>query len=154
MKSFCMDLSVVFPEVSGGSRSGILADLRGMSKCSDKNAETPHPVPLVDPLTRSGADDSRTPPTPRASDDKRGTDPLAGKSDAIRPPLAPDEAPQTGPLAGKSHAFWPPPEKAGRLAAESAEGAFQPIIKEIGGQPGPEPTRYGDWERKGRCIDF
>jgi hypothetical protein len=25
---------------------------------------------------------------------------------------------------------------------------------EIGGPPGPEPTRYGDWERKGRCIDF
>ena len=26
--------------------------------------------------------------------------------------------------------------------------------KETGGPPGPEPTRYGDWERKGRCIDF
>ena len=26
--------------------------------------------------------------------------------------------------------------------------------KEIGGPQGPEPTRYGDWERKGRCIDF
>ncbi len=25
---------------------------------------------------------------------------------------------------------------------------------EIGGPTGPEPTRYGDWERKGRCIDF
>ena len=25
---------------------------------------------------------------------------------------------------------------------------------EIGGVDGPEPTRYGDWERKGRCIDF
>ncbi len=25
---------------------------------------------------------------------------------------------------------------------------------EIGGAPGPEPTRYGDWEKKGRCIDF
>jgi len=25
---------------------------------------------------------------------------------------------------------------------------------EIGGPKGPEPTRYGDWERKGRCIDF
>jgi len=28
------------------------------------------------------------------------------------------------------------------------------IPKENGGPPGPEPTRYGDWERKGRCIDF
>ena len=26
--------------------------------------------------------------------------------------------------------------------------------KESGGPSGPEPTRYGDWERKGRCIDF
>jgi hypothetical protein len=26
--------------------------------------------------------------------------------------------------------------------------------QEIGGPSGPEPTRYGDWERKGRCIDF
>lgn len=25
---------------------------------------------------------------------------------------------------------------------------------EIGGPRGPEPTRYGDWERKGRCSDF
>ncbi|CAH2248847.1 succinate dehydrogenase assembly factor 4, mitochondrial [Pelobates cultripes] len=29
-----------------------------------------------------------------------------------------------------------------------------PITKEKGGPKGPEPTRYGDWERKGRCIDF
>jgi hypothetical protein len=26
--------------------------------------------------------------------------------------------------------------------------------KETGGPKGPEPTRYGDWERNGRCIDF
>ena len=26
--------------------------------------------------------------------------------------------------------------------------------REIGGPKGPEPTRYGDWEKKGRCIDF
>uniref|UniRef100_A0A0E0A5C2 Succinate dehydrogenase assembly factor 4, mitochondrial n=1 Tax=Oryza glumipatula TaxID=40148 RepID=A0A0E0A5C2_9ORYZ len=25
---------------------------------------------------------------------------------------------------------------------------------EIGGPRGPEPTRYGDWERGGRCSDF
>lgn len=38
----------------------------------------------------------------------------------------------------------PSPAEAG-AAAETAE---------IGGPPGPEPTRFGDWERKGRCIDF
>lgn len=26
--------------------------------------------------------------------------------------------------------------------------------QEHGGPTGPEPTRYGDWEKKGRCIDF
>jgi hypothetical protein len=29
-----------------------------------------------------------------------------------------------------------------------------PKPREIGGPKGPEPTRYGDWEHKGRCIDF
>ncbi|CAB1343524.1 unnamed protein product [Coregonus sp. 'balchen'] len=29
-----------------------------------------------------------------------------------------------------------------------------PATKEQGGPRGPEPTRYGDWERKGRCVDF
>jgi hypothetical protein len=27
-------------------------------------------------------------------------------------------------------------------------------VKEIGGREGPDPTRYGDWEKNGRCIDF
>jgi len=26
--------------------------------------------------------------------------------------------------------------------------------KEIGGRGGLDPTRYGDWEKAGRCIDF
>lgn len=26
--------------------------------------------------------------------------------------------------------------------------------KETGGPKGPEPTRYGDWELKGKCVDF
>jgi len=35
----------------------------------------------------------------------------------------------------------------------AAAGSIRPS-KEIGGAPGPEPTRFGDWEKKGRCIDF
>ncbi|MBY0354744.1 MAG: DUF1674 domain-containing protein [Rickettsiales bacterium] len=34
--------------------------------------------------------------------------------------------------------------------AESSLGA----TKEHGGPKGLEPTRYGDWERNGRCTDF
>lgn len=29
-----------------------------------------------------------------------------------------------------------------------------PRSREIGGRQGPDPTRYGDWEKAGRCIDF
>ena len=29
-----------------------------------------------------------------------------------------------------------------------------PPAPEIGGREGPDPTRYGDWEKNGRCIDF
>ena len=28
------------------------------------------------------------------------------------------------------------------------------LVKEVGGPKGPEPTRYGDWEVKGRVSDF
>jgi hypothetical protein len=31
-------------------------------------------------------------------------------------------------------------------------GAPAPV--EIGGRKGPDPVRYGDWEKNGRCIDF
>jgi len=29
-----------------------------------------------------------------------------------------------------------------------------PAPREVGGREGPEPTRFGDWELRGRCIDF
>lgn len=53
--------------------------------------------------------------------------------------------------------------KPDKTASRAASGAPAPTgekkgekkpVKEIGGPKGPEPTRYGDWERKGRCIDF
>jgi hypothetical protein len=42
-------------------------------------------------------------------------------------------------------------------ATPPAEAAPVPAAKappEIGGREGPEPTRFGDWELRGRCIDF
>lgn len=33
-------------------------------------------------------------------------------------------------------------------------GNVNPKTGEVGGPAGPEPTRYGDWERKGRVTDF
>jgi hypothetical protein len=40
---------------------------------------------------------------------------------------------------------------------EAAAGDGEPVPSrrgEIGGPAGPEPTRFGDWEKGGRCIDF
>jgi hypothetical protein len=41
------------------------------------------------------------------------------------------------------------PQAAGKAPGEKASKP-----KELGGPSGPEPTRYGDWERKGICVDF
>ncbi len=35
-----------------------------------------------------------------------------------------------------------------------AQTPEQPVTTESGGRDGPDPTRYGDWEKRGRCIDF
>jgi len=39
-----------------------------------------------------------------------------------------------------------------RQRAEAA--AVAPQAKEVGGAQGPEPTRYGDWEKNGIASDF
>lgn len=38
--------------------------------------------------------------------------------------------------------------------AGAAPPASDARPREIGGRDGPDPTRYGDWEKDGRCIDF
>lgn len=38
--------------------------------------------------------------------------------------------------------------------AEAKSSTAQDKQNEIGGPKGLEPTRYGDWEAKGRCYDF
>jgi hypothetical protein len=49
--------------------------------------------------------------------------------------------------------------EAGRRAKAEAQArrpswSPPPLPKEVGGADGPEPTRYGDWERKGLISDF
>ena len=41
-----------------------------------------------------------------------------------------------------------------RSRTPKTERPVQPAVTEIGGPKGPEPTRYGDWEKGGRCTDF
>jgi hypothetical protein len=40
------------------------------------------------------------------------------------------------------------------LAPKKPEANAVPLPPEFGGPTGPEPTRYGDWERNGRASDF
>lgn len=48
----------------------------------------------------------------------------------------------------------PPPHPRGEPQPPAEAGAEPSGGAESGGPEGPEPTRYGDWERRGRCIDF
>ncbi len=50
------------------------------------------------------------------------------------------------------------PPAARRALAEAEErrrtAASIALPKELGGRDGPDPVRYGDWEKKGIAIDF
>lgn len=47
------------------------------------------------------------------------------------------------------------PEARRALAeAQARRAAADALPREQGGPMGPEPTRYGDWERKGLAVDF
>ena len=69
---------------------------------------------------------------------EKGGDRPAGAGDARRTPLSPE--------AERALAE----AEARRKAAQSKE----PAAKEINGPKGPEPTRFGDWEKKGIASDF
>jgi hypothetical protein len=59
-------------------------------------------------------------------------------TDEPRPPAAPNA----------------PPEPAAAPASGLPDPAAAARPREIGGRDGPDPTRFGDWEKAGRCIDF
>ena len=54
------------------------------------------------------------------------------------------------------------PETAAVTVGKTSQNSDNPPKKsvdgemptEVNGPKGPEPTRYGDWEQKGRCTDF
>jgi len=54
-----------------------------------------------------------------------------------------DSKSSSPPAATVDPTAKPPPERAPSVRP-----------REIGGPAGPEPTRFGDWEKNGRCIDF
>lgn len=46
------------------------------------------------------------------------------------------------------------PREATDPTSTTSERPDETGSKELGGRGGLEPTRYGDWEKAGRCIDF
>jgi hypothetical protein len=60
--------------------------------------------------------------------------------------------PNSGHIGAMSETNTQPPPSDAEPRPQPAIPARLP--KEIGGPTGPEPTRYGDWEHKGRCSDF
>jgi hypothetical protein len=64
-----------------------------------------------------------------------------------------DETDPPGAAPGK--ALTPAARRALEEAAERRAAAKPPDLPpEVGGPGGPEPTRYGDWERAGVASDF
>ncbi len=73
------------------------------------------------------------------------------KSEDAHPVIRRDDA-QAGPTVDTSDDAQAGPPLPSADQPEAAVPAVMP--KEIGGPPGPEPTRYGDWQYKGRVTDF
>ncbi len=70
---------------------------------------------------------------------------MQNPAETRNPSDLPAEVPSTGNVAAPT---LPTPPSSHSIPRATA------LPPEVGGPSGPEPTRYGDWERKGRCIDF
>lgn len=58
-------------------------------------------------------------------------------------------------MSKENHESTPDPANNGNKSKPSGDETSKPSqATEIGGRKGPEPVRYGDWEKNGRCIDF
>ncbi len=76
-------------------------------------------------------------------------------AETSRPESSATDPPAT---AGPRHGVRPLPPAARRALAEAEErrrhAKARQMPKELGGRDGPEPTRYGDWEKNGIISDF
>lgn len=67
----------------------------------------------------------------------------------------PAAKPATTPFTEHRVETAKPKPAAGSLdSAKKPPVATPTKVREIGGPPGPEPTRYGDWQFNGKVTDF
>ncbi len=64
----------------------------------------------------------------------------------------PDEPPRRDLPAAAQRALAEAAER--RRMAEAEAARTQPPARELGGRKGPDPVRFGDWEKKGIAVDF
>ncbi len=74
-----------------------------------------------------------------------------GQAAQVAPPASTPRPTPTGEPTGEPTGK-PTGKPTGEPTGEPTGNTGKP--KEIGGPSGPEPTRYGDWERNGICVDF
>ena len=65
---------------------------------------------------------------------------MIGQTTSDAAPTTPAETPETLP--------------SDTVAERTGKVTQPPAAEEFGGRDGPDPTRYGDWEKNGRCVDF
>lgn len=71
-------------------------------------------------------------------------------SDHVSHPVPGKQVPEPKPLSPAAQRALAEAEARRQAAAAGAK----PAAKELNGPQGPEPTRYGDWEKKGIASDF
>ena len=103
-----------------------------------ETAATPGPRPIPDTPGQ---------PAPTPAPDLPGTP---------QPDPAPRPLPDTGPTPDPQPDPIPPAARRALAEAEERRRAAQAwdLPPELGGRDGPEPVRYGDWEKKGIAVDF
>jgi hypothetical protein len=90
--------------------------------------------------SKSGKSSSETPTTGAPAGAAATTSAATGGFRAV---ATPETKATAGPVM--------PVERSARLDPRAAS---KDLPSEVGGYDGPEPTRFGDWEHKGRCTDF
>ncbi|MDF3415383.1 DUF1674 domain-containing protein [Sulfitobacter sp. M57] len=88
----------------------------------------------------------------------KASDPAARPIPDTPTPPTPTPGPDLPPGPNPTPAPKPIPPAAQRALAEAEErrkkAAELALPPELGGRDGPEPVRYGDWEKKGLAVDF
>ncbi|CAI7863024.1 unnamed protein product [Closterium sp. NIES-54] len=98
-----------------------------------------------------GSDGARSAPLAACESGDEEDDPILARREADLAPDRARSAPEEDPI--------PSDADGGGEAASAVSGGRRQrpppeSVGEHGGPSGPEPTRYGDWEKGGRCIDF